>query len=112
MRVDTTDPTAGRRRSGVDASAPDARQDPAGAGALVYYSSASGNTERFMERLGLDAWRIPISPEAPMPEPQSPFVLVCPSYADAILGVDADVVGIRGRYHAVLAGQCARYLVT
>ena len=35
-----------------------------------------------MERLGLDAWRIPISPEAPMPEPQSPFVLVCPSYAD------------------------------
>lgn len=82
MCVDTTDSTAGRRRSGVDAGAPDARQDPAGAGTLVYYSSASGNTERFMERLGLDAWRIPISPEAPMPEPQSPFVLVCPSYAD------------------------------
>lgn len=64
------------------ASAPGARQGQAGMGALVYYSSASGNTERFMERLGLDACRIPISPDLAMPEPTAPFVLVCPSYAD------------------------------
>lgn len=51
-------------------------------GDLVYFSSASGNTERFVARLGLPAVRIPISPQAPMPEPSRPFVLICPSYAD------------------------------
>lgn len=49
---------------------------------LIYFSSASGNTERFVARLGLPALRIPISPKAPMPEPIKPFVLICPSYAD------------------------------
>lgn len=52
------------------------------AGGLIYYSSASGNTARFMARLGLHAQRIPISPKHAMPEPQAPFVLVCPTYAD------------------------------
>ncbi len=49
---------------------------------LVYYSSASGNTARFIARLGLPALRIPIRPGDPMPAPVSPFVLVTPSYAD------------------------------
>ena len=42
---------------------------------LVYYSSASGNTERFMHKLGLPAMRIPVDESAPMPEPDAPFVL-------------------------------------
>lgn len=51
--------------------------------ALVYYSSASGNTARLVARLGLAALRIPVSPAEPMPEPARPYVLICPSYADA-----------------------------
>lgn len=49
---------------------------------LVYYSSVSGNTARFVARLGLDALRIPISPADAIPEPDRPFVLICPSFAD------------------------------
>lgn len=49
---------------------------------LVYYSSASGNTQRFITKLGLPALRIPIGVEQPLPEITEPFVLVCPTYAD------------------------------
>ena len=51
-------------------------------GELVYFSSASGNTERFVRRLGLPATRIPVDEQAPMPEPDAPFVLMTPTYAD------------------------------
>ena len=49
---------------------------------LVYFSSRSGNTARFVDRLGLPASRIPIAPDAPMPKPRAPFVLITPSYSD------------------------------
>lgn len=49
---------------------------------LVYYSSTSGNTARFVARSGLPALRIPISPGDRMPGPDRPYVLVCPTYAD------------------------------
>lgn len=49
---------------------------------LVYFSSASGNTARFIASLGVDADRIPTSPKDVMPEPRQPFVLVCPTFAD------------------------------
>lgn len=49
---------------------------------LIFYSSASGNTARFVTRLGLDAARIPIRPAEAMPQPALPFVLICPTYAD------------------------------
>jgi protein involved in ribonucleotide reduction len=49
---------------------------------LVYYSSRSGNTARFVQALGLPAQRIPIDAAAPMPEPVAPYVLICPTYAD------------------------------
>ena len=51
-------------------------------GSLVYFSSKSGNTARFVERLGLPAHRIPMKASEPMPEPGEPYVLVCPTYAD------------------------------
>jgi protein involved in ribonucleotide reduction len=51
-------------------------------GGLVYFSSQSGNTARFVTRLGRAASRIPIAPEAPMPAPRAPFVLLTPTYAD------------------------------
>lgn len=48
---------------------------------LVYYSSASENTHRFVEKTGLNALRIPISPNDNMPEVHEPFVLVVPTFA-------------------------------
>lgn len=51
-------------------------------GQLVYFSSASGNTARFVARLGLPALRIPISPKDPMPLPDAPYVLILPTFAD------------------------------
>ncbi|RNI16719.1 class Ib ribonucleoside-diphosphate reductase assembly flavoprotein NrdI [Paracoccus pantotrophus] len=51
-------------------------------GGLVYYSSASGNTARFVVRLGLAAGRIPVSPRDALPQPAAPYVLICPTYAD------------------------------
>lgn len=50
--------------------------------ALVYYSSTSGNTERFVLRLALPAARIPINVQEPLPDPTTPYVLICPTYAD------------------------------
>lgn len=49
---------------------------------LVFYSSASGNTARFVAQLGHAALRIPISPSDPMPAPPAPYLLICPTYAD------------------------------
>ncbi|WP_323010164.1 class Ib ribonucleoside-diphosphate reductase assembly flavoprotein NrdI [Paracoccus sp. (in: a-proteobacteria)] len=51
-------------------------------GGLIYYSSASGNTARFVTRLGLPAGRIPVAPGERMPQPEAPYVLICPTYAD------------------------------
>lgn len=51
-------------------------------GGLVYYSSGSGNTARFVAGLGLPALRIPVAAAAPLPDPAGPYVLVCPTYAD------------------------------
>lgn len=49
---------------------------------LVYYSSSSGNTQRFIENAGIPAIRIPISPKQEMEPVTRPYVLICPTYAD------------------------------
>tara|TARA_B100001750_G_scaffold244684_1_gene262578 strand:+ start:503 stop:940 length:438 start_codon:yes stop_codon:yes gene_type:complete len=49
---------------------------------LVYYSSTSGNTDRFVRQLGMDNIRIPVSLKASMEPINRPFILVCPTYAD------------------------------
>ena len=49
---------------------------------MVYYSSASGNTHRFVERLNWRAHRIPMSLDAPFPSLSDAFVLLCPTFAD------------------------------
>lgn len=49
---------------------------------LIYYSSASGNTARFVAMLGQPAQRIPMSPADPMPQPARPYVMICPTFAD------------------------------
>lgn len=46
---------------------------------LVYFSSRSGNTHRFVERLGMRASRIPLEISNSL-SVQEPFVLVTPTY--------------------------------
>lgn len=48
---------------------------------IVYFSNYSGNTKRFVEKLGLTATRIPIQAPASGPiEMDRPFVLFVPTY--------------------------------
>ena len=47
---------------------------------LVYFSSVSGNTARFVEKLGLPARRIPLHPQEEPLVIDEPFVLVTPTY--------------------------------
>lgn len=50
---------------------------------IVYFSSMSLNTHRFVEQLGFRARRIPISIKAAeMERVDEPFILICPTYAD------------------------------
>lgn len=47
---------------------------------LVYFSSVSGNTHRFVEKLGIPALRIPLhSREEPL-DVTEPYVLLVPTY--------------------------------
>ncbi|GAA2007050.1 class Ib ribonucleoside-diphosphate reductase assembly flavoprotein NrdI [Microbacterium ulmi] len=47
---------------------------------LVYFSSVSGNTARFIEKLGMPALRIPLHSHEPRLVVEEPFVLVTPTY--------------------------------
>lgn len=47
---------------------------------LVYFSSQSENTHRFIARVGLPAQRIPIAMERPVLKMDRPYILVVPSY--------------------------------
>jgi protein involved in ribonucleotide reduction len=48
---------------------------------VVYFSSVSENTRRFVERLEVPALRIPLRPHLEgLPTPDGPFVLVVPTY--------------------------------
>ncbi|URG53709.1 class Ib ribonucleoside-diphosphate reductase assembly flavoprotein NrdI [Pectobacterium quasiaquaticum] len=47
---------------------------------LVYFSSQSENTHRFISRVGLPALRIPIATEQPALKVDRPYILVVPSY--------------------------------
>ena len=47
---------------------------------LIYFSSVSGNTARFVEKLGRPAARIPLTHSEPALKATRPFVLVLPTY--------------------------------
>lgn len=49
-------------------------------GGIVYFSSRSENTRRFVEKLGRDALRLPIDATEEPPMVETPFVLVTPTY--------------------------------
>lgn len=47
---------------------------------LVYYSSSSENTHRFVQKLGVSSLRLPVDAGAEAPVVSEPFVLVLPTY--------------------------------
>lgn len=47
---------------------------------LVYFSSVSENTRRFVDKLGLPARRIPLRPSEPRLVVEEPYVLLTPTY--------------------------------
>ncbi|MFF2842773.1 class Ib ribonucleoside-diphosphate reductase assembly flavoprotein NrdI [Paenarthrobacter sp. NPDC057981] len=47
---------------------------------LIYFSSTSENTKRFVQKLGRDAARIPLYSQDPPLQALEPFVLVLPTY--------------------------------
>lgn len=47
---------------------------------VVYFSSVSGNTARFVEKLGRPAARIPLYATEPPLEQREPYVLIVPTY--------------------------------
>ncbi|MBO3130644.1 class Ib ribonucleoside-diphosphate reductase assembly flavoprotein NrdI [Dermatophilus congolensis] len=47
---------------------------------LVYFSSTSENTHRFVQKLGCTAQRIPLRPGEPHLQVTQPYVLVLPTY--------------------------------
>lgn len=56
---------------------------------LVYFSSSSENTHRFVQRLGLPAERIPLLPADGFLQVEEPYVLMVPTYGG---GTDAGAV--------------------
>ena len=53
---------------------------------LVYFSSVSGNTARFVEKVGISAERIPLFPSDEPLHVTSPYVLVLPTYGGGETG--------------------------
>ncbi len=49
---------------------------------IVYFSSTSGNTERFIDALDIRSIRIPLSMKTDMPIMSEPYVLITPTYAN------------------------------
>ncbi|WP_285724431.1 class Ib ribonucleoside-diphosphate reductase assembly flavoprotein NrdI [Psychromicrobium xiongbiense] len=47
---------------------------------LIYFSSTSGNTQRFVDKLRLGAARLPVLTKDETLSAQDPFVLVLPTY--------------------------------
>ena len=47
---------------------------------LVYYSSSSENTHRFVEKLGVSSLRLPVDSASEPPVVAEPYILVLPTY--------------------------------
>lgn len=69
---------------------------------VVYFSSATENTKRFVEKLGLPSQRIPLRRNDPELTVDEPYVLICPTY-----GGGASVSGGNSR---PVPGQVIRFL--
>jgi len=57
---------------------------------LVYFSSASENTHRFVQKLGVPAARIPLHDREGAFEVDEPYVLILPTYGGGITATGRD----------------------
>ena len=75
---------------------------------LVYFSSSSENTHRFMQRLGLPAIRIPLN-ERERIRVDEPYILVVPSYGGTAGAVPRQVIRFLNDEHnrALIRGVIA-----
>lgn len=89
---------------------------------IVYFSSATENTHKFVSKLGFPAARIPLRKADKPLVVDEPYVLVCPTYGGgvSIAGGDARPVPVqvirflndphnRGLLRAVIAGGNANF---
>ena len=78
-------------------------------GGLVYFSSVSENTHRFVQKLGLDATRIPLHGRIQVREP---YVLVVPTYGGGHATPDINAGGyVRKQVIAFLNDELNRSLL-
>jgi protein involved in ribonucleotide reduction len=73
--IRSTIPGTAQEGRGASPAAPDPRVP-----LLVYFSSVSNNTHRFVEKLDARAVRLPVHTGEEPPEIDEPFVLVAPTY--------------------------------
>ncbi len=57
---------------------------------LVYFSSTSGNTHRFVQKLGIPASRIPLHDREGNFEVRDPYVLIVPTYGGGTTATGRD----------------------
>ena len=69
---------------------------------VVYFSSATENTKRFVEKLGLPSQRIPLRRNDPELNIDEPYVLICPTYGGG--------VSVSGGNSRPVPGQVIRFL--
>ncbi|WKD61898.1 ribonucleotide reductase stimulatory protein [Corynebacterium ciconiae DSM 44920] len=69
---------------------------------VVYFSSATGNTAKFVDKLGFPALRIPLHKSADPLIVHEPYVLICPTYGGG--------VSIMGREPKPVPVQVIRFL--
>ncbi|WP_083290318.1 MULTISPECIES: class Ib ribonucleoside-diphosphate reductase assembly flavoprotein NrdI [unclassified Corynebacterium] len=69
---------------------------------VVYFSSATENTKRFVEKLGLPSRRIPLRRNDPELNVDEPYVLICPTYGGG--------VSVSGGNSRPVPGQVIRFL--
>lgn len=69
---------------------------------VVYFSSATENTKRFVEKLGLPSQRIPLRRNDPELNVDEPYVLICPTYGGG--------VSVSGGNSRPVPGQVVRFL--
>ena len=69
---------------------------------VVYFSSATENTKRFVEKLGLPSQRIPLRRNDPELNVDEPYVLICPTYGGG--------VSVTGDNSRPVPGQVIRFL--
>lgn len=64
---------------------------------IVYFSSATGNTHRFVEKLGFPSARIPMHKSDEPLVVDEPYVLICPTYGGgaSITGVNSKPVPVQ-----------------